>query len=64
MAFDIRGQVPQLTLRVVDGEGPSGIFDTRVPSQGECSRHTTLSKLRSFDRCKNCANPTLLPNAS
>jgi hypothetical protein len=27
MAFDIRGHVPQLTNAVVDGEGPSGIFE-------------------------------------
>ena len=27
MAFEIRGEVPQLIHAVVDGEGPSGVFE-------------------------------------
>ena len=58
MAFDIMGEVPQLTDAIVDGEGPSGVFEIEGVSQGECSRHTMLSKLSSFDRRENRAIPT------
>ena len=58
MAFDIVGEVPQLADAIVDGKGPSGVFEIEAASQGECSRHTVLSKLSSFERRENRAIPT------
>jgi hypothetical protein len=48
MAFDILAEVPQIIDTIVDWEGRPACSRSKVVSQGECSRHTVLSKLSSF----------------